>query len=132
MKCPKEIRVCPNGWTDCSLCVNEKLCIAGLYKPEETTDLEVVIKAAEISERVVQAEVREIVEKIRETWAEKFSKMTEEERWAEYGKYQTPNLQSVEPWQAMAGPSAPGGGGTCKVPKKPKKKMPEYLKTFGQ
>ena len=54
------------------------------------------------------------------------------DRMKEYARYHIPNPQSVEPWQAMSGPSAPGGGGSCRVPKKPEKKMPEYLKSFGQ
>ena len=129
MKLPED-RICPNGWPNCIECKHDRSCKPGHYHIEE--DIDVVIKAAEVCEKVVQAEAVESVAKIRGSWAERFLAMTEEERWVEHGRYKTPNLQSVEPWQALSGPSSPGGGGTCRVPKKPKKKMPEYLKTFGQ
>lgn len=115
MNCPKELRQCPNGWTDCSLCVNERLCIAGLYKPEES-DIEVVIKAAEICERVVQADAVESAKKCRGTWAEEFLSMDEDERWAEYRKYKPPSLHDKQPIP-LGGPSAPGGGSKNKAKK---------------
>lgn len=130
-KCPMEIRECPHGWDNCNLCANFNLCINDMYKPEEETpDIDVVIKAAETSEKVMNAEVKESVDKIRGTWAEKFESMSEDERWADYYKYHQPNLLVKEPITCMNGPTEPGGGGKCKVPKKPPKKLAEYLSEF--
>ena len=133
MKCSKEIRQCPNGWTDCNLCANLKACEDGTYtaeleEHELETDLGIVIEEVI---PVVQ-DVPEAVESVRGTWAERLAAMTEEERWQEYFKYHPPNLLHKEPYKAMSGAIVPGGGGKCRVPKKPKKQMPEYLKTFGQ
>jgi len=133
MKCPSEIRVCPNGWTDCSLCAHLKACEAGTYtaeleSPELETDLGIII--TEVTEPVVQAEVVESDASIRGTWASRLNAMTEAERWAEYRKYHPPSLHDKEAIP-LDGPSAPGGGGHCKVPPKPPYKMPEYLKTWG-
>ena len=114
---------CPNGWTDCSLCVNKKLCIAGLYKPEETTDLEVVIKAAEISERVVQAEVIESVARIKGNhvtlegdMVAGFLSLSTRDRMNRFYGYRVQGLhhKDVIP---LDGPSAPGGGSKSKVKK---------------
>ena len=44
---------CPNGWFECGLCKHERKCKAGDYKGEEIVD--VVVKAAEIAEKVVDA-----------------------------------------------------------------------------
>lgn len=136
MKCPNGIRQCPHNWTDCELCANYAACLAGTYEPESDhveTDLDVVIKAAEISEKVVNAEVRESVKKIRGTWQEEYMALEGNEALRYMARYRTDhNLNYKEPYKCMAGPTAPGGGGKCRVPKKPKKKMPEYLKTFGQ
>ena len=131
MKCPNEIRECPNGWTSCNLCAHLKACQAGTYvpepEPEPTTEPELTPSVEELT-----TDLGIVIPRERGSWAERLSRMTEDERWQEYGRYPIPNPQSVEPWQAMSGPSAPGGGGSCRVPKKPEKKIPEYLKTFGQ
>jgi len=127
MKCPKEIRQCPHGWVDCSYCANKQRCDDGTYEPEPEpieTDLDVVIRAAEVSERVVQAEVMESVEKIRGTWAERFNVMSEDERWQEHGRYQVPNINSKEPYKAMQGAIVPGGGGKIKTKKDTKGHKP--------
>ena len=115
MKCPKELRQCPSGWSDCELCAHERMCIGGLYKPEES-DIEVVIRAAEIAEIVVHDEAVESVEKCRGTWAEEFGKMSEDERWAEYRKYKPPSLHDKTPIP-LDGPSSPGGGSKAKMKK---------------
>jgi len=125
MKLPED-RLCPNKWINCEDCKYVRECTPRNYHIE--TDLEVVIKAAEAAERSVNAEVKKVV---RETWAQKYDRMTEDERWQDYYRYHVPDLMSREPLP-LDGPSAPGGGGKCRVPKKPQKKMPEYLKTFGQ
>ena len=129
MKCPQEIRLCPNGWEDCSLCRYDVLCKAGLYEPD-ISDLGIVVLAAKIAKEVVTASAIESAHKIKGTWFQEFSQMSEEERWAEYFKYPTPhfNEKPVLP----AGPSEPGGGSKSKVPPKPPYKMPEYLKNWGQ
>ena len=123
--------ICPHGWINCQECANEETCRAGRYEPKQT-DLEVVIKASEISQKVVDIEVKESIHKIRGTWAEEFLKMSEKERWEDYRKYHITDLTYKEPVTCIPGPISPGGGGKCRVPKKPAKKIPEYLKTFGQ
>ena len=107
MECPKELRQCPNGWEDCECCAHQRACIAGMYEPEED-NIQVVIKAAEISEAVVNAEVKESAEKIRGTWADHYANMSEDERWQDYRKYRAPDLMHKEP--VPAGEGSPGGG----------------------
>jgi len=127
MNCPKEIRQCPHGWTDCSLCANVIACNDGTYTPEPSheEDIDVVIKAAEIATKVVNAEVVKSVESIRGTWSEKFQAMTEEERWKEQGKYPVPNIHSVaDPYKAELGAFVPGGGGKMKTKKDTKGHKP--------
>ena len=109
--------------TDCRLCVNFNKCELELNRTEtlnleksELTDEEVLAKAAEISARVVQAEAVKSVEKIRGTWFECFSRMTEEERWAEYARYHEPSLHDKTP--IPAGNGLPGGGGSNNKAKK--------------
>ena len=127
MKCPQEIRLCPEGWKDCSLCRYNSLIKTCLYpKP----DIEIVVLAAKIAKEVVTASAIESAEKIKGTWFQEFSQMSEEERWAEYFKYPTPHFN--EKPVLTAGPSEPGGGSKSKVPPKPPYKMPEYLKNWGQ
>jgi len=53
MKCPSEIRVCPNGWSDCSLCAHNEACEDGTYTVELEdheleTDLGIVIEDIEL------------------------------------------------------------------------------------
>ena len=130
MKCPKDLRQCPHSWTDCSLCAHKPQCDNGTYVPEPEkieTDIEVVIKAAEVSEKVVNDGVRESVEKIRGTWSERFSQMTEDERWTEHGRYQVPNIHAKEPYKAMSGPTEPGGS-TMKCKKETKGTKPTIYK----
>lgn len=115
MNCPKKIRQCPEGWTDCHLCSNKALCDTNSYVPEQKTDIEVVIEAAKISETVINAEVKKNVESIRGTWMEKFDQMSEEERMEEFMRYHLPDLHSKEP--VPAGNGLPGGGSKSKVKK---------------
>jgi len=93
------------------------------------TDLEVVVRAAEVSERVTQGDAVESAAKCRGTWFDGFSKMTARQRWEDYRRYHVADLTYKEPLKA--GPSEPGGGGKSRVPKKPAKKMPEYMKILG-
>lgn len=113
MKYLKEIRQCPNGWEDCSLCANDQACDDGTYRPEPElieSDLDVVIRAAEICEKVAQAEVVESVEKCRGSWFDEYSQMDADERWTDFYKYHPPNLVSKDP--VPAGEGSPGGGGS--------------------
>lgn len=123
---------CPHNWNNCELCINLEKCKAGMYEPETESpdtesDLDIVIKAAEISECVVHTEAVKSVENIRGELLQSDANF-----WEWWGKSSPPDLHAKEPYKCMSGPTAPGGGGNCKVPKKPKKKIPEYLKTFGQ
>src|SRR5665647_956490 len=106
MKCPKEIRVCPELWLDCHLCKYVGLKNTCLYSK---SDIEIVILAAKIADKVVQSEAVESAYRIKGTWAEHFSKMDEDERWADYRKYHIADLVSKEPVKCMAGPTEPGG-----------------------
>ena len=105
---------CPHGWVECFECENEASCRSGRYEPKQT-DLEVVIKAAEISQKVVDAEVKESIHKVRGTWAEGFLKMSPEERMNEFYSFNTQGLNHKEP--NPAGPSEPGGGSSMKYKK---------------
>ena len=108
MKCPKELRQCPNGWNDCECCAHQRACIAGMYEPDNENDLEVVIKAAEISQKVIDAGAKESIHKVRGTWAEGFLKMSEKERWEDLRKYHIPSL--MDKVVLPAGEGSPGGG----------------------
>lgn len=119
MKCPKEIRLCPNGWEDCSLCKYNSLTNICLY-PE--SDIDIVIQAAKIAEEVVIADAIESAYKIKGTWFQEFSQMSEEERWAEYFKYPTPHFN--EKPVLKAGPSEPGGGSKSRCKKSTKGNIP--------
>jgi hypothetical protein len=112
-------RPCPNGWTECAVCKHERACRAGLYRGEN-----IIIKAAEIVERVVTAEAIESAEKIKGTWFEEFLKQPSEDIWAWMAKWKVPNLHEKEPWQAMSGPSAPGGGSKSNIKKSKKGNKP--------
>ena len=121
MKLPED-RLCPNKWINCEECKYVRECTPRNYHIE--TDIEVMIRAAEVSERVVNAEVVESVEKCRGTWFDGFSKMTREERWDDYRKYHIGDLMSKEPVTCMAGPISPGGGGAMKCKKSTKGNKP--------
>ena len=97
---------CPEGWSNCEECANEGTCRTGRYKTE--TDLDVVIRAAAVSEKVIDTEVKESIHKVRETWAEGFLKMSEPERWEDLRKYHIPSL--MDKVVLPAGEGSPGGG----------------------
>lgn len=110
---------CPHGWVNCGDCENLRLCMAGLYQ----SDKSIVEIAAEISEKVVHQEVVESVEMIKRP-ARAYTDM---DRF--YG-YRVPNLHHKEP-NPLDGGIVHGGGSSNKAAKKPLKKVPEYLKTWG-
>ena len=117
MKCPKGVRVCPNGWVNCNLCANKKACDEGTYVAELEdheleTDLAIVIEVP-----VEVAVVPTVVAKShRGTWYSNWNGMTTEERWAEIRKYRQPSLHDKTPLP-LDGPTAPGGGSKSKVKK---------------
>ena len=111
-------RLCPNNWNDCSECLHERDCIAGLYQEEE----DVIIKAAEIAEiaeiaeRTVMAEARESAVKIKSTWQEEFLRQPSDQIWAWMARHRRPgDINYKEPLRA--GPSEPGGGSKSNVKK---------------
>lgn len=118
MKCPKEIRLCPEGWEDCSLCRYVSLAIGidtktGKRKHtclyESKSDIDIVVLAAKIAEEVVTKEAIESAHKIRGTWMEELDQLPEGGIWEWMARYRTPNLHAVEPYKAMSGPTEPGG-----------------------
>ena len=128
MKCPNKICQCPNNWEDCNLCAYASLTNTCLYPK---SDIEVVIKAAEVAEKVVTKDAIESVEKIKGTWMEEFNRLETGEIWEWMARYKRPgDINYKEPLKA--GPSEPGGGSKSRVPPKPPYKMPEYLKNWGQ
>jgi len=92
-------RECPNGWSDCLNCSHEEQCRKGFYHGEENR----LVEVAEIIEKQIDKEVAEGVKILKA--------LPEEDFWAEWGKYSTPNLHAKEPYKCMYGPTAPGGGG---------------------
>ena len=113
MKCPAEIRVCPNGWEDCSLCRYVSLTNTCLY--ESKSDLGIVVLAAKIAEEVVTASAIESAQKIRRTWMEEFDQLPEGGIWEWMARYRTPHINYKE--TLNGGPSEPGGGSKGKVKK---------------
>lgn len=97
---------------------NFKLCVKGIYEPEEeltepelTTDLGIpIVEVPDIPP------VKPVSE--RGTWTQKFNQMSEEERWDEYGKYRTPCLDDKP--VLPAGPIKLGGGSKNKSRKSKK------------
>lgn len=132
LRCKEFERICPHNWDNCHECRHDRDCIAGLYKPEETTDLEVVIQASNIAEEVMHVEAVESAVGIKKgTWMEEFNRLEEGEIWEWMARYKRPgDINYKEPLKA--GPSEPGGGSKSRVPPKPPYKMPEYLKNWGQ
>ena len=114
MKCPKEIRLCPNGWADCSLCKFDALCKAGLYEPD-ISDFGIVVLAAKIAEEVVTKGAIESAHKIRGTWMEEFDQLPEGGIWEWMARYRTPHINYKE--TLNGGPSEPGGGAKNKAKK---------------
>ena len=119
MKCPKEIRLCPNGWEDCSLCRYVSLTNTCLYKPK--SDIDIVVLAAKIAEKVVHADVIESTEKI------KGNLQSDVDFWGWWGRSSPPNIHAKEPWKTMSGPTAPGGS-TMKCKKETKGHKPTIYK----
>jgi len=122
MKLPED-RICPNGWESCGECKYENSCRPNHYHFETYTEF--VIKAAEIAEASVNAEVKAA---IRETWGQKFDRMTEDERWADYRKYHVTDLTYKEPITCMGGPIQHGGGSSNNVKKENKGTQPTIYK----
>ncbi|SDG47933.1 hypothetical protein [Desulfosporosinus hippei] len=131
MECPKEIRQCPNGWTDCKLCAywdsQYKKCV---YVPEEPESEPEPI--SELTENELTTDLGVNIPSVRGTWAEKFLSLSPDEALKQFYSKHPPDLVSKEPITCMDGPIVPGGSSRGRVPKKPKKKIPEYLKLFGQ
>jgi hypothetical protein len=125
-KNPNEMqdRDCPNGWSECGVCLHERDCRAGLYHGEEN----ILIKAAEIAERVTHTEAVESVRSIKRDMHSEFMAMTTDECMTWFYGYRVQGLHYKEPIP-QDGPSSPGGG-KRKNAKKPKKKLAEYLKEF--
>jgi len=133
MKCPNEIRECPHGWTDCSLCANLIVCQADTYVPEPEPieqDPDLISELTPGPEELT-ADLGIVIPSVRGTWAERLNAMTEDERWQEYYKYHPEDLISKEPITCLSGPVVPGGGSKSRVPKKPQRKVPEYMKILG-
>ena len=128
MKCPAEIRVCPELWSDCDLCKYVSLKNTCLYPK---SDIEIVVLAAKIAEEVVTKDAIESAHKIRGTWVEELDRVAgTEEFWTWFAKYGRPgNINYKEPLKA--GPSKPGGGSKSRNHKKPMKEKPEYMRILG-
>lgn len=121
--------ICPNGWVECNECLHLQKCIAGMYEPEE--DEEPIVKTAKIVEKIMHNEAIKSTESIKGTVVEKFSKLEGDTWWREFGKRRASDLHVKEALPLLGGVTH-GGGSKSKNHKKPQKKMPEYLKTFGQ
>jgi len=122
MKFPNEILECPHGWIGCELCANLTACQAGTYTPEPDpieSDLDIVIRAAEISGKVVHAEAVKSAESIRGgSWYEGFSKLSPNDSLREIMRYPIPNLHAVaDPYKAEQGAIVPGGGKSGRIKK---------------
>ncbi|HWQ41686.1 MAG TPA: hypothetical protein VN456_06575 [Desulfosporosinus sp.] len=129
MKCPEGIRQCPHGWVDCEFCANVKACDAGTYIPEtELTESELTV---DLGIPIVDVQDIPPVKPISErgTWAERFNQMSEEERWAEYGKYRTPDFN--EKLVLPAGPIKLGGGSKNKSKRRKKKGSKIFTSEWG-
>jgi hypothetical protein len=118
MKCPKEIRLCPELWSDCDLCKYNSLDNTCLYPK---SDLGILILAAKIAERVVTKDAKKSAERIMLNWADwydherQINLLSEDEKWLYRFGNPNPHLHAVEPYKAMSGPSAPGGSSVkCK------------------
>ena len=125
---------CPHDWNNCPECANVELCIAGLYKPDPN-DHDVLMKAAKISEEVMHADAIESAERIMLSWTDwhdhqrQIDLLSEDEKWLNMFGNPAPHINYKE--TLNGGPSEPGGGSKGRNPKKPVKKMPEYMKILG-
>lgn len=115
MKCPKEKRECPNGWTDCSLCAFKKKCDDGTYVPElEDNELETDLGIV-ISEVVEPVREEKPKETWRGSWHEHVMSLSSDEALKEFYSKHPPSLHDKEP--IPAGNGLPGGGSKNKVKK---------------
>jgi hypothetical protein len=112
-KHPNEIkdRECPNGWNECTVCQHERDCRAGLYHGED-----ILIKAAEIAERVTHKEAVESVRSIKRDMHSEFMAMTPDECMNWFYGYRVQGLHYKEPIP-QDGPSTPGSSKSGKVKK---------------
>lgn len=117
MKCPNEIRACPNGWSDCSPCAYLKACRAGTYTPEPDPEPEPEPDLSELEEDELTVDLS--IPILRETWAEQFASKSHNDRMKEFYRYHASDLHFKEPIPLM-GPSAPGGGSKSRVKKSKK------------
>lgn len=118
MKCPKNIRDCPHGWTDCNLCANLKACQDGTYVPEPEPEPEAV---NELMEDELEVDLGQPIPSERGTWAQRFLAMSENDRWRNQKQYIRPDdLISKEPYKHMVGAIAPGGSKSGKRKKSKK------------
>ena len=122
---PKLVMICPNGWKNCHDCQ--------YISPTNTcllpkSDIDVLIQAAKIAEEIVTKDAIESAHKIRGTWFEEFSRMSDEERWADYRKYHITDLTYKEPITCMTGPFSLGGGSSNSVKKENKGTKPTVYK----
>ena len=129
MKCPKELRQCPHGQTDCELCAHYEPCLAGTYIPEtELTESELTV---DLGIPIVEVQdippVKPVSE--RRTWTEKLNQMSEEGRWAEYGKYRIADFNEKQ--VLPAGPIKLGGGSKNKSKGRKKKGSKVFTSEWG-
>lgn len=119
---------CPHGWTNCPDCLHFNKCRFGLYTPElDEDELKV-----DLGEPIIEIEKPEPKQENKGTWAERFMRMGHSKALEEIYKYHSDNLSIADPYKHEVGAIVPGGSKNGKRRKQPKKKMPEYLKTFGQ
>jgi len=125
-------RICPNFWENCEDCKHDFDCRAGLYHGEN-----ILIKAAEISERVTHEEAIKSVKTLKGNkvtlkgdMVAGFMSLTTDEFMNWFYGWRVQSLHHKEPIP-LDGPSAPGGGSKSKKHQKPQRKVPEYMKMLG-
>ena len=118
MKCPEEIRLCPELWGDCDFCKYTSLENTCLYPK---SDLRIVVLAAKIAEEVVTKDAKKSAERIMLSWTDwhdhqrQIDLLSEDERWRHRFGNPTPHINYKE--TLNGGPSEPGGGSKSRVKK---------------
>jgi len=120
MKYPNELRECPHGWTDCSLCANLIACQSGEYVPDPEPVEPVPDPIPELTPgpEELTTDLGIVIQREGGTWFEKFNKLSPNDRIKEIMRYPIPNLHSVaDPYKAEQGAIVPGGGKSGRIKK---------------
>ena len=102
--------VCPNNWSDCTMCKHERECKAGLYHGETIVEVAKIVEKQMIREAIKSAVIIKGLQ-------------SDTDFWGWWSRSSPPNLHYKEVLP-LDGPSSPGGGSKSNVKKSKKGNKP--------